>query len=143
MGLEVDSYSSRAAINQPVQSERTLRFPEEGTYKIAVSVRLLFGPDRSLGTSGVLFFVIDASGSRVTDMDPDAHRPERHDPSNQVTVTTTPSNSVTAPNEDPCFTIFVHAERIDRVSTPDGYSAPFIIPMAGMGIEISRIRSSI
>jgi hypothetical protein len=134
LGAEVDTYPDAAA-NQPVQSVRILHFPQAGTYKIAVSVRLLFGPDTSSGTAGVLFFVIDPNGSRVTDMDPEAKRPASSGPSNQVTITSEPSSSPRAPNEDPCFTIFVHAERIDYPVTTTGFGPAVIIPMAGIGIE--------
>ena len=135
IGEETDTYSD-ISINQPVSAERTLSFPSAGTYKIIVSVSLHLSPASTYGTSGVLFFIIDPSGSSVTDKDPDAHRPVRHAAPGEVTITTEPASEISkVPNEDPCFTIFVHADRIERPVTYDGYGADIRIPLAGIGIE--------
>ena len=131
----VDTFSS-VAVNTPVSSERRLSFPAAGTYKIAVSVSLHLATGVTYGTSGVLFFIIDPNGSRVTDKDPDAHRPVRKAPPEQVTVSVTPASKTTLePNEDPCFTIFIHADRIERPVTQAGYGADIRIPLAGVGVE--------
>ena len=135
LGNEVDTFSS-VTVNQAVNSERTLKFPTAGTYKIVVSVSLRLSPTVTYGTSGVLFFVIDSHGSRVTDMDPDAHRPVRSGLPVQVTTSVTPSNKITlAPNEDPCFTISAHFDRIERPVTYDGYGTEYRIPLAGIAVE--------
>ncbi len=132
---EYDTFSD-APMNQAVASQRTLSFPTAGTYKIAVSVTLRIAPEQTYGTSGVLFFIIDPNGSRVTDKDPDAHRPARSGPENEVIVYNTPADSTqNSPNDDPCFTIFVHATRIEYPVTKDGYGTPYTIPLAGVGIE--------
>jgi len=135
IGNEVDSFSN-VLVNKAVSTARVLSFPTAGTYKIAVSVTLRFAPDASYGTSGVLFFVIDPSGSRVTDRDPEAHRPVRHSRPGEVTITTTPSTTASmSPDEDPCFTISAHFDRIERPVTKDGYGAEYRIPLAGIGVE--------
>ena len=134
-GTEVEAFSSASA-GEAVSSERALLFPSAGTYKIAVTVSLHLSAEATFGASGVLFFVIDSGGSRVTDMDPDAHRPARSGPSNQVTVTYTPSDTPLAPNEDPCFTILGHIERLERPVTKDGYGSYITIPLAGVGVEV-------
>ncbi len=136
VGNPEESYPDAAA-GQPITSVRTLFFPNPGTYKVAVSVRLNITPGLTYGSSGVLFFVVDRFGPRVTDMDPDAVKPSRHDPSNVVTVTMEPANTDGAvPNDDPCFTILVHADRIERDATQDGFNPAYRIPLAGIQIEV-------
>ncbi len=135
VGNEVDA-SASVSVGDMVTSERALLFPSSGTYKIAVSVSLLLSPEATFGASGVLFFVIAPSGSYVTDMDPDAQRPARSGPSNQVTITYTPSDTPLAPNEDPCFTILGHIERLERPVTKEGYGSYITIPLAGVGVEV-------
>jgi hypothetical protein len=93
-------------------------------------------PDASFGAAGVLFFVIKPGGSYVTDQDPDAERPVRNARPGEVTVSTTPaSTSLRSPNDDPCFTIAVHVDRIERVVDHDGFGEEFRIPLAGIGME--------
>jgi hypothetical protein len=135
LGAEVDTFSN-ISVNQTVHTERSLSFPTAGTYKIAVSVSLRLAPEVTFGTSGVLFFIIDPHGSRVTDMDPDAHRPVSSG-LEQVTVSSTPAGiSPQAPNSDPCFTITGHVDRIDRPQTSTGYGPSVTIPLAGFRVEI-------
>ncbi len=136
LGTAVDTFSS-ISVGQAVRSDRTFSFPSAGTYKIAVSAQLHLAPEVSLGTSGVLFFIIDPNGSRVTDMDPDAHRPVRSGLPEQITVSSTQASiPAQAPNGDPCFTITGYVDRIDRPQTSTGYGANVRIPLAGVGVEI-------
>jgi hypothetical protein len=138
-GNEVDAFQDVTA-NLPVHSERTLSFPSAGTYKIAVSANLRFAPEMTYGTSGVLFFVIDPLGSRVTDKDPDAGNMQRNN-FEQITVSTDSVNiTPQAPNDDdPCFTIFAHFDRIDRPLVKDEtgfhYGPDIRVPLAGIGVE--------
>jgi len=134
-GTDLDTFPN-APVGETVRAERTLSFPSTGTYKIAVSVSMRMAPDVSYGAAGVLFFVIKPGGSYVTDQDPDAERPVRNARPGEVTVFTTPaSNSLQSPNEDPCFTIAVHVDRIERVVDKDGFGGEFRIPLAGIGME--------
>src|SRR4030042_1444362 len=136
LGGEVETFSD-ITVNQTVSSERSLRFPTAGTYKIAVSARLRMAPEITFGTSGVLFFVIDPRGSRVTDQDPDANDPERTKNLEQVTVSSTlTSISPQAPNGDPCFTVTGHVDRIDRPQTSTGYGTDVRIDLEGIRVEI-------
>jgi hypothetical protein len=136
LGSEVDTFSN-ISVNQSVHSERALNFPSAGTYKIAVSVRLHLAPEVTYGSSGVLFFVIDANGSRVTDKDPDAHRPVRSGPPVIVTTSVTPAtiNSQEPNDDEPCFTIFAHFDRIELPVTQFGYGAAIRVPLAGIAVE--------
>jgi len=134
LGNDADTFSSVTA-HQTVNSERTLSFPTTGTYKIIVSASLHLSPDASYGSAGVLFFVIDPHGSYVTDKDPDAHRPVRSGLPVQVTTSSVPSNITLEPDDDPCFTISAHFDRIEREVTRDGYGPDVRIPLAGIGVE--------
>ena len=140
LGSEVDTFSG-VSVNQPVHSERSLSFPVEGTYKITVSASLHLSPGVTYGASGVLFFIIDSHGSRVTDKDPDAGNMKRNG-FEQITVT--PVSAGAAPqspdDDDPCFTIFAHFDRIELPVQEvgwekPGYGTPIRVPLAGYSVE--------
>ena len=71
----------------------------------------------------------------MTDKDPDAHRPVRSGLPVQVTTSSVPSNITLEPDDDPCFTISAHFDRIEREVTRDGYGPDVRIPLAGIGVE--------
>ncbi len=134
LGSAIDTFPN-VAVNQPVHSERSLSFPTSGTYKIAVSVSLRLAPEEIYGASGVLFFIIDPHGSRVTDRDPDAGNMKSNN-FEQITVSPAPVTlTPQAPDDDPCFTIFAHFDRIERPATKGGYAADYRVPLAGYSVE--------
>ncbi len=135
LGGEVETFSD-ITVNQTVSSERSLRFPAAGTYKIAVSARLHMAPEITFGTSGVLFFVIDPRGSRVSDMDPEVNKPERIQNIEHVTVSEAPAGISPQAPTDGCFTVYGHIDRLDRPQTSTGYGTDVRIDLEGIGVEI-------
>ncbi len=121
---------------QTVTSQRQIQFPAQGTYKIAAVA--VFQPAASFqfSAAGVLFFEIDAFGSAVGDMDPDAESPMHS--IMQGTFTTSP-NLVAGPteiNSDPCFTINGSIIRTDRPPTQSGYGTDVTIPVHNALVDI-------
>ncbi len=139
LGSEVDTFPD-VSVNQPVHAERSLSFPMEGTYKVAVSAILHLSPSATYGASGVLFFTIDAHGSSVTDMDPDAGNMQRN-ASEQITVIPAEDGArPQSPDDDPCFTIYAHFDRIERPVIEAGWQRPGYgpdvrVPLAGYSVE--------
>jgi hypothetical protein len=128
MDNPVETYSNQP-IGQPITSQRTLIFPAAGTYKLAVSASLALNADSRIGASGVIFFVIDPLGSRVSDMEPNAHLSTYS--TLPATITVTPS-----PTEDGCFVITGRLTRFDRPVLSTGYDPFIVIPVVGQGVEV-------
>ncbi|HNB53520.1 MAG TPA: hypothetical protein PK530_16340, partial [Anaerolineales bacterium] len=123
---------------QSVQTTGDLTFSGPGTYKIAVSAAFHPFPSATYSAAGVLFFVIDANGSYVTDKDPDARRPVTSGLPEQVTVTaaSAPSGTDEVNGGDPCFTVTGHIERTDRPVTSAGYGSNITVPVVDAPVEI-------
>ena len=112
-----------------------LTFPTPGTYKIAVTATFHQSSEASFSAAGVLFFVIDGRGGRVSDQDPDAKRPVRSGLPEQDTASATPA-IIQSVNGDPCFTVNGHIDRIDLPVTSTGYGAPVTVPVVNAPVEI-------
>jgi hypothetical protein len=118
-----------------VHADRVLTFPTPGTYKIAVTATFHQGPEASFSAAGVLFFVIDGRGGRVSDKDPDAKRPVRSGLPEQNSASSTPA-IIQSPNGDPCFTVTGHIDRIDLPVTSAGYGPAVTVPVVNAPVEI-------
>ncbi len=134
-GEPVDSIGSVTA-HQTEHGERTLKFPSAGTYKVIAVASYHPAKDITLAASGVLFFVIDPSGSRVSDKDPDAHSPMHSKMQALVTLSDAQPNHPNAPTDDPCFTVTGSISRIDKPPTSSGLGANVTIPVANALVDI-------
>ena len=74
LGEATDTYGA-VEPRQTVLSQRQVRFPRGGMHKIAADASFRPGAGIQFAASGVVYFEIDARGSRVSDMNPDAQSP--------------------------------------------------------------------
>jgi hypothetical protein len=120
---------------QTITSQKQIRFPGEGTYKIVASAVYHPAPGAQFAASGVLFYQIDAHGSRVSDRDPDAQSAM----GTKLAAEITTSSHLTGPTSvdgDACFTVNGNIQRIDRPPTTSGYGSDVIVPVHNAIIEV-------
>jgi len=121
---------------QTVTSQRQIRFPTTGTYKIAAVALFQPASGMQLSASGVLFFEIAALGSRVSDMDPDAQSPMHSRMQAEVVTSPTLETGPAAVNDEPCFTVKGKIVRLDRPPTKSGYGPEINIPVRNAVVDI-------
>ncbi len=137
LGDEFETMSTVPA-HQTVTSQRQLRFPSSGTYKVIVAASYSPTQGVEFHASGVLFFTIGERFSRVSDKDPDARSPMGSRMEGEITTSAHLGNEITATNDDPCFSVSGVVYRIDRMPNKDGYDPPENIPVPNALIEISE-----
>ena len=71
VGAPSESFGA-VSVNQVVSSQRQVRFPASGVFKLASLASLSFGSQAQFGASGVLFFTVQPGGSQVSEQDPNA-----------------------------------------------------------------------
>lgn len=135
LGRETESLGAVSA-NQTVQSQRQVRFPSSGIYKIAAEAAFSPGVDIRLGASGVLFFTVRAFTPQVSDRDPQAHSPMHSKMPAQMTLSDIQPNRPSTPTRDPCFTVMGSISRMDKPSTPTGFGPNVTIPLRNAVVEV-------
>ena len=104
LGAEKESFGAVAA-QQTVASQRQVRFPSEGVFKVAVWAGFSPAESVQLGASGVLFFTIAVHGSEVSDMDPQAKSPMGSLIPSSITVEPVQTLAPASIDGDPCFAV--------------------------------------
>ena len=135
LGAEKESFGAVAA-RQTVTSQREVRFPSEGVFKVAVWSGFSPADGIQLGASGVLFFTIAAQGSKVSDMDPQARSPMGSLIPSSITVEPVQTLAPASIDGDPCFAVNGTVTRIDREPTSSGYAADKRVPVRYALVEI-------
>ena len=135
LGAAHESFGA-VAPHQTIISQREVRFPSEGVFKVAVWAGFNPADGVQLGASGVLFFTIAAHGSQVSDMDPQARSPMGSLMPAQVTVEPVHPLAPFSANGDPCFAVNGTIKRIDKEPTSSGYVSKKDIPVRYALVEI-------
>ncbi|HSR34878.1 MAG TPA: choice-of-anchor X domain-containing protein, partial [Anaerolineae bacterium] len=109
------------ASGSTVTSQRQVRFPSTGTYKIIAAASYRPAESIQFVATGVLFFVIDERGSQATDRDPDARSPMHTIVPGSIATSPDRVEGPRAVEDDPCFTILGRLGRLDTIPTPVGH----------------------
>ena len=136
LGGTTDESFAAIAPGQTVQSQRQVRFPSVGTYKVAVSATLSPNPAQQLAYADVLYFIVAADGtSRITDIDPAAQSPLGSTMQSDIHLLG-PTVNAAAANGDPCFKVSGTIRRIERTITFGGILPDALVPVRFALIEV-------
>lgn len=134
-GATEESFAAIAP-GQSVQSQRQVRFPTAGIYKVAVSAGLSPNVAQQLAYADVLYFIVAADGaSRITDVDPAAKSPLGSTMQSDIHLLGSTVNAAVA-NGDPCFTVSGTIRRIERTTTSTAIQPDMLVPVRFAYLEV-------